>query len=100
MVEFLNVKHLGFVRLFERIVQTVGLNKRNKLKYKGRKTSIETTDALIEEDVSFFLDRIMGSFNLTEPDVATNLQYHDRKEGILNVYNQYRLEIENILGNN
>lgn len=91
---------LAIVRFFENIVQTVGFNKRNKLRYKGRKTSIENTDTLIEEDVSFFLDKIMGSFNLTEPDVATNLQYHDRKEGILNVYTQYRSEVENILGNN
>ena len=90
---------LGFIHLFETIAQAAGFNKRNKLKYKGKMRSPEYDNGMVEEEVNFFLDKINGYFNLDEPNIATNLQFHDRKQGIINVYTEQIEEIRRILRN-
>lgn len=88
---------LNFLRLFELLNRRNACNKKDKLNIKGRKASLNH-DGMVEEDVKFFLDKITGSFNLDEPNVATNLQYHERKQGIINVYNNCNPEIMQIIG--
>lgn len=88
---------LGFLRLFELLNRRNACNKKDKLNIKGRKASLEH-DGMVEEDIKFFLDRITGSFNLEEPNVASDLQYHDRKEGIKSVYDNCNNEIMQVIG--
>lgn len=93
------IEALKFIDFFSRFVNSAAYDRRNKLAIKGRKNSIETNEGeLVEEDVNFFLDKIKDSFTLDEPNIASDLQPTDRKNGITLVYNRCRNEVTNIVG--
>ena len=89
-------KALAFVRFFERSVQNF-IGRKNKLIIKGRQATMDAEETMIEEGINFFADKIKDFFVLDEPNVATHLQYTDRKNGIMGVYERNRITVGNLL---
>lgn len=90
-------KALKVVEFFDRIIRTVGFNRRNKLEIKGRKELGYMEDALVKEGINYFLDKIKDSFELEEPPIASNPQYYERLKGIKDVYDKHYKEVNHIL---
>lgn len=90
-------KALAFVRFFERGVQYF-TGRKNKLIIKGRQATMEAEETMIEEGINFFADKIKDFFLLDEPNVATHLQYIDRRNGIMGVYERNYRTVANLLG--
>ena len=90
---------LGIVRMFDNIVRHL-TGRRNKLIIRGRRELMEIEEAMIEEGINYFADKIKDSFNLDEPNVATSLQYIDRRSGMMDVYDRNHVDVANILGVN
>ena len=61
---------------------------------------MEIEETMIEEGINYFADKIKDSFCLDEPNVATSLQYIDRRSGMMDVYNRNHVDVANILGVN
>lgn len=87
---------LRIVRFFDNVVQHF-TGKGNKLIIRGRKELIEVEEAMIEEGINYFADKIKDSFELDEPNVAQHLQYIDRCRGIMEVYDRNHIDVGNIL---
>ena len=90
---------LAFVSLFERGIQYF-TGRKNKLIIKGRQAVMDAEETMIEEGINFFADKIKDSFILDEPNVATHLQYTDRRNGIVEVYDRNYRIVANLLRRN
>lgn len=90
---------LNFIRTFGRVQEEapeIARLKGNQLVVKGRRHSDNNDNDILEETVNFLLDKIKGSFILDEPNVASDLQFWSRHQGITNVYmekNSYVIEV-------
>lgn len=70
----------------------MGKRSRNSMKITGLMTDPSNPEHQIQEQIDLFMDRLKGSFELEEPAVLENIQFHERLQGIKSVYH-YRKSI-------
>lgn len=68
----------------------------NKIRVEGTKISKSNPTNTITEEIDLFLNKLSGSFELLEPPILDNIQHHDRKSGIIDVYFRKKEELNEI----
>ncbi|WP_319505130.1 DUF6731 family protein [Bacteroides graminisolvens] len=87
-----------FSHMFNR-TEASSSDRYNKLIIKGSRRSSEEEDVeIIDEVINFVLDKIKDRFPLEEQNIASGLQFSERKSGITSVYVRQAETVRSLVG--